>query len=157
PGVVGAAMTMPELRCELIADNIHVHPAAMNILYRTKGADKIILITDAVRGAGMPEGDYAIDERMVTVTAGAVRLPDGTLAGSILTMETALCNLMQATGEPITTLWRTTSLNAAQAIGVADHKGSLEVGKDADFVLVNSHIEVLLTAAEGRIVFQRES
>lgn len=157
PGVVGAAMTMPELRCELIADNIHVHPAAMNILYQTKGADKIILITDAVRGAGMPEGDYTIDERTITVKDGAVRLPDGTLAGSILTMETALCNLMRATGDSISTLWRTASLNAAQAIGVADRKGSLEVGKDADFVLVNPYVEVLLTVAEGRIVFQREN
>ncbi len=157
PGVVGAAMTIPEIRCELIADNIHVHPAAMNILYQTKGADKIILITDSVRGAGMPEGDYTIDERTITVKDGAVRLPDGTLAGSILTMETALCNFMRATGEPITTLWHTASLNAAQAIGVADRKGSLEVGKDADFVLVNPYVEVLLTAAEGRIVFQREN
>lgn len=155
PGVVGAVMTMPEIRCELIADNIHVHPAPMKILYMTKGAEKIILITDAVRGAGMPEGEYQIDERVITVKNGAVRLPDGTLAGSILTMENALCNFLQATGEPLNTLWRTSSLNAAEAIGVADRKGSLEVGKDADLVLVDQNMTALLTVAEGRVVFQR--
>jgi N-acetylglucosamine-6-phosphate deacetylase len=84
-----------------------------------------------------------------------VRLPDGTLAGSILTMENALCNFLQATGEPLNTLWRTSSLNAAEAIGVADRKGSLEVGKDADLVLVDQNMTALLTVAEGRVVFQR--
>lgn len=153
PGVVGAAMTIPQIRCELIADNIHVHPAAMQILYLTKGVESIILITDAVRGAGMPEGDYQIDERVVTVKNGAVRLPDGTLAGSILTFDRALFNFMQAAHTPLTILWRTSSLNAAKAIGVDQHKGSLEVGKDADLVLVDEHIQVYLTIAEGKIVY----
>lgn len=153
PGVVGAAMTIPQIRCELIADNIHVHPAAMQILYLTKGVESIILITDAVRGAGMPEGDYQIDERVVTVKNGAVRLPDGTLAGSILTFDRALFNFMQAAHTPLTILWRTSSLNAAKAIGVDQHKGSLEVGKDADLVLVDEHIHVYLTIAEGKIVY----
>lgn len=153
PGVVGAAMTIPQIRSELIADNIHVHPAAMQILYLTKGVESIILITDAVRGAGMPEGDYQIDERVVTVKNGAVRLPDGTLAGSILTFDRALFNFMQAAHTPLTILWRTSSLNAAKAIGVDQHKGSLEVGKDADLVLVDEHIQVYLTIAEGKIVY----
>lgn len=154
PGVVGAAMTLPEIRCELIADNIHVHPAAMQILYLTKGAEKILLISDAVRGAGMPEGDFQIDERVVTVKDGAVRLPDGTLAGSILTMDRALYNFMQATGEPLSKIWRTSSLNAAQALGVK--KGSLTVGYDADVILVDDSIRVALTIAEGKIVYQGE-
>lgn len=154
PGVVGAAMTLPEIRCELIADNIHVHPAAMQILYLTKGAEKILLISDAVRGAGMPEGDFQIDERIVTVKDGAVRLPDGTLAGSILTMDRALYNFMQATGEPLSKIWRTSSLNAAQALGVK--KGSLTVGYDADVILVDDSIQVALTIAEGKIVYQGE-
>jgi N-acetylglucosamine-6-phosphate deacetylase len=155
PGTVGAALTTPEICCEVIADNIHVHPATMDVLYRAKGAHGVILITDSVRGAGMPEGEYPIDDRMTIVRDGAVRLPDGTLAGSTLTMEKALYNFMQATGRPLSELWQCSSLNAARAIGVSARKGSLEVGKDADVVLVDSAINVHLTVVEGRIAYRR--
>lgn len=154
PGTLGAVMALPEIRAELIADNIHVHPASMRILYRAKGRDGLVLVTDAMRGAGMPEGEYRIDERTVMVRDGAVRLPDGTLAGSILTMERALANLMAATGESLDVLWPTSSLNAARAIHVADRKGSLEVGKDADLVLVDDTLTVRLTVAEGVAVYR---
>ena len=155
PGTLGAALTLPQINAELIADNIHVHPAVMDIIYRCKGAEGLILISDAVRGAGMPDGDYSIDERTVTIRDGVVRLPDGTLAGSTLTMERALRNLLAATGEPLAALWQTSSLNPARAIGVSNRKGSLEVGKDADLVLVDSEINVLMTVAEGRIVYRK--
>jgi N-acetylglucosamine-6-phosphate deacetylase len=154
PGTLGAAMTSPEIACELIADNIHVHPAAMQILFVCKGADGVILITDSIRAAGMPDGEYQIDERTVIVRDGAVRLPDGTLAGSTLTMDRALRNFMQATGQPVEAIWQTSSLNAARAIHVSDRKGSLEVGKDADLVLVDDDINVHLTVAEGRVVYR---
>lgn len=156
PGVVGAVLSMPEVRCELIADTIHVHPAVMRILYAAKGRDGVVLITDAVRCAGLSEGEYAIDERKVIVQDGAVRLPDGTLAGSILTMEVALRNFIQATGQPIEEVWQASSLNAARAIHVADRKGSIEVGKDADLVLTDDNICVRLTMAEGRVVYRDE-
>jgi N-acetylglucosamine-6-phosphate deacetylase len=156
PGVVGAAMTVPTIRCELIADNVHVHPAAMQVLLKVKGADSIILITDAIRGAGMPDGEYQIDERTVTIRDGAVRLPDGTLAGSTLTMDRAVYHFMQATQQPLENIWQTSSLNAARAIHMSHRKGSLEVGKDADLVLVDEQINVYLTVAEGQIVHRKE-
>ncbi|MDX1991365.1 MAG: N-acetylglucosamine-6-phosphate deacetylase [bacterium] len=156
PGTVGAALTLPQLRCELIADNIHVHPAAMHLLWLAKGQDGVILISDAVRSAGMPDGDYAIDERVVTMRDGAVRLPDGTLAGSALTMDKAVFNFMQAVDAPLSQMWQTSSLNAARAIGVDSHKGSIEVGKDADLVLVDEQINVHYTIAVGRPVFQKQ-
>jgi N-acetylglucosamine-6-phosphate deacetylase len=154
PGTLGAALTLPEISAELIADNIHIHPAVMQIIYRCKGADGLILISDAIRGAGMPDGEYSIDERTVTIKDGIVKLPDGTLAGSTLTMERALRNLSAATGEPLEHLWKTSSLNAARAIGVSGQKGSLESGKDADLVLVDDAVNVLLTVAEGRVVYR---
>ncbi len=154
PGTVGAVMTMPQIRCELIADNIHVHPVAMNVLYRAKGVEGVILITDAVRVAGLPDGEYTLDDRPVVVSGGAVRLPDGTLAGSTLTMERALKNFIAATGESLDRLWPASSLNAAHAAHVADRKGSIEAGKDADLVLLNADLEVQLTMAEGRIIYQ---
>jgi N-acetylglucosamine-6-phosphate deacetylase len=153
PGTVGAALTTPQISCELIADNIHVHPAVQKILVDVKSPAGVILITDAIRAAGLPEGEYMLDDRSVRIQEGAVRLPDGTLAGSILTMERALQNLCAATGRPLTELWVTSSLNAARAIGVSSHKGSLEVGKDADLVLLDESFHVQLTVAQGEIVY----
>jgi len=152
PGTVGAALHFPEIRCELIADNIHVHPAAQRIVYRCKGAEGIVLVTDAIRGAGLPDGEYPIDDRTVVLRDGAVRLPDGTLAGSALTMDRALGNFTRASGQSLGAVWRASSLNAAQAIGVSHRKGSLEAGKDADLVLLDDQFNVLLTVAEGEII-----
>lgn len=156
PGTVGAALTMPELRCEVIADNIHVHPAVMKLIWLAKGADGVILITDATRGAGMPDGDYPIDDRVITIRDGAARLPDGTLAGSTLTYDRAVANFMAATGEPLERIWRTTSLNAARAVG-ASGLGSLEVGNYADLILVDEKIEVYMTIVNGEIVYRKAS
>jgi N-acetylglucosamine-6-phosphate deacetylase len=155
-GTVGAAMALPQLNCELIADNIHVHPAAQKILVDIKGTSHVILVTDAIRGAGLPDGDYRIDNRTVTIREGAVRLPDGTLAGSILTMEKALKNILQASVRPLSEAWQMSSLNAARAIGFSASKGSLEAGKDADFVLLDDDFKVRMTVAEGEIVYQAE-
>jgi N-acetylglucosamine-6-phosphate deacetylase len=156
PGTLGAALAFDELRCELIADNVHVHPGAMNVLYRAKGADGVILITDAVRGAGMPDGEYAIDERIVTVNDGTARLADGTLAGSVLTFECGLRNFIAATKQSLETVWQVTSLNAARAVGVSARKGSIETGKDADFVLLDNELTVMATIVGGRIIYEAD-
>jgi N-acetylglucosamine-6-phosphate deacetylase len=155
PGTLGAALALPELNCELIADNIHVHPAAMRILFAAKGANRVILITDAVRGAGLSEGTrYEQDGRPVLLRNGSICLPDGTLAGSALTMEHGVYNLMQATEQPLETIWPATSLNAARAIGLSHRTGSIEVGKDADLVLVDETVNIQLTIARGRVVYR---
>jgi N-acetylglucosamine-6-phosphate deacetylase len=153
PGVVGAVLDAPTVRCEVIADNIHVHPAAMNILWKAKGKHGVVLVSDAVVAAGMPDGTYQIDARDILVKDGAVRLPDGTLAGSTLTLDRALKNFMAATGEPLTAVWQTVTLNPARAIGLGDRKGTIETGKDADLVLVDDAINVALTVVGGRIVY----
>ena len=154
PGTVGAAMCMPEIDCELIADNIHVHPAVQKILVTTKGPSGVILITDAVRGAGLPDGENRLGDRITNIRDGAVRLPDGTLAGSILTINLALRNVIQATGLHLHEAWPMSSLNAARAIGVSASKGSLEAGKDADLVILDKNFEVLLTMVAGQVVWE---
>ena len=154
PGTVGAALTLPQLACELIADNVHVHPAAQKILVDSKTPSGVILITDAVRPAGLPKGEYILDGRSIHTRDGAVRLADGTLAGSVLTMERALQNVCSATGRSLEEMWITSSLNAARAIGISSRKGSLEVGKDADLVLIDDAFQVNLTIAQGEIVFR---
>ena len=152
-GTIGAAMTLPQINCELIADNIHVHPAAQKILVDVKTPSGVILVTDAIRSAGLPEGDYILDERPIHIREGAVRLPDGTLAGSVLTMERALRNVCAATGRPLEEMWVTSSLNAARAIGISARKGSLEIGKDADLVLLDNAFNVSMTIIQGEVVF----
>ncbi len=154
PGAVGAALTNDLIRAELIADNIHVHPAAMKVLVRAKGPERVILITDAIRGAGMPDGEYKVDDRVIIVRDHAARLPDGTLAGSVLTMERALRNIMLAAGLSLREAWPMTSWNAAKAIGVAQAKGSLEAGKDADLVLLSPTLSLVMTVVEGDIVHE---
>jgi N-acetylglucosamine-6-phosphate deacetylase len=153
-GTIGAAMSLPQISCELIADNIHVHPAAQKILVDVKTPAGVILVTDAIRAAGMPEGDYMLDDRSVHIENGAVRLPNGTLAGSVLTMERALQNACSATGRSLTEMWITSSLNAARAIGLSSSRGSLEVGKDANLVLLDESFQVQLTVVQGDIVFK---
>jgi N-acetylglucosamine-6-phosphate deacetylase len=152
-GTIGAAMALPQVNCELIADNIHVHPGAQKILVDVKGTSGVILVTDAVRAAGLPEGEYMLDDRPIHIREGAVRLADGTLAGSVLTMERALQNVTAASGRPLEETWRMSSLNAARAISVSARKGSLEVGKDADLVLLDESFQVRLTVVQGEIVF----
>jgi N-acetylglucosamine-6-phosphate deacetylase len=152
PGMLGAALTVPELRCELVADNVHVHPATMRLLLQAKGADGVILVSDAVRATGLLDGAYTVGDRPAFLMDGAIRLADGTLAGSVLTLDRALHNLQSATGRPLAELWPAASRNAAQAIGVDDVKGSLEPGRDADLVLLDSALRVLVTVAEGTVV-----
>jgi N-acetylglucosamine-6-phosphate deacetylase len=152
PGMLGAAMVLPELRCELIADNVHVHPAAMRLLALAKGPGGLVLVSDAVRATGLSEGAYTVGDRPAFSMDGAIRLADGTLAGSVLTLDRALHNLQAATGRPLAELWPAASRNAAQAIGVDDAKGTLEPGKDADLVLLDPALRVVVTVAEGAFV-----
>jgi N-acetylglucosamine-6-phosphate deacetylase len=156
PGTVGAALALPELRCELIADGHHVHAGAMAVLARAKGPGGVILISDAVRAAGLPEGDVDLGGRPAQHCCGAVRLPDGTLAGSVLTLDVALRNFAAATGWDWPDLARAAAGNAADALGLQD-KGRLARGLDADLVLLGDgdSSEVVLTVAEGRIVYRR--
>jgi N-acetylglucosamine-6-phosphate deacetylase len=152
PGMVGAALDLDELACELVADNVHVHPAAMRLLLRAKGPGGVVLVTDAVRAAGLPDGAYDLGDRQAINMDGAIRLADGTLAGSVLTLDRALRNLQAASGRPLAELWPVSSRNAARSIGADATKGSLEPGKDADLVLLDADLQVVATVAEGAVV-----
>lgn len=153
PGVVGAAFDLEKIKCELIADNIHINPVVMRILYKMKGPDGVILITDSISATGMPDGNYTFEGMPVTVKDGAVRLADGTLAGSTLTMDRAFVNFIQATSAPIADLIPCTSYNAARNIGLGEQKGILASGYDADLILVDQNLHVKLTMVEGSVVY----
>jgi N-acetylglucosamine-6-phosphate deacetylase len=154
PGTVGAALSLAEIQCELIADNIHVHPAVQKILVSAKGVEGVILITDSVRGAGLPDGEHSLGDRTMTIRNGAAYLPDGTLAGSTLSMNRALQNVIQATGLALEEAWPMSSLNAARAIGASASKGSLAAGQDADLVLMDDNFNIRLTMVAGQVVWE---
>lgn len=152
PGPVGAAMVLPELLTELIVDNHHVHPVVVDAFLRAKGPAALTLVTDALRPTGLGSGEFDIGGRRAIVEQGVVRLDDGTIAGSLLTMDAALRNLMRATGRPLEDLWPTASRNGAMAAGVGDRKGVIAPRMDADLVVVGDDVDVRMTIVGGRIL-----
>jgi len=154
PGVVGAVLVHDELTAELICDSIHVHPAAMNLLTRVKGSERVVLVTDAIRAAGMPDGEYALGKQRIIVKDGVSRLESGDFAGSTLTMDRAVRNMMKLVGTPLQTAVKMTTMNPAVVINVDENKGSLEPGKDADIVIIDDEINVHMTIVKGNIVYK---
>jgi N-acetylglucosamine-6-phosphate deacetylase len=157
PGTVGAAMVSDKLHCELIADGTHVCPIAMDVLIRTKGLERVIVITDAVSQAGLPEGEYDMGGRKVIVGQDRIQLPDGTLAGASSMMDRNLRQIMEAARLSLSQAMPLMSLNAARQLRIEDRKGKLVPGYDADIVLLNSDHEATMTLVQGRIVFKSSS
>ena len=134
PGIVGGIFAS-DITCELIADTIHVHPAIFNILINVKQKDKIVLITDSMRAGCMKCGIYELGGQKVIVENGAAKLQDGTLAGSVLTLNKAVNNMVNHSNLEIYEAVAMASNVPAKVIHMDDKKGSLEVGLDADIVI----------------------
>ena len=142
---------------ELIADGIHVHPIVMQLLHKIKGSGGIILVTDAIRASGMPDGEYHFMDQKIIVKKKRAFLENGTLAGSTLTMEEAVRTMVRDVGVPITDAVRMASLNGAKVLGVEHKKGILAVGKDADMVVMDDNFNVFATIYEGKLKYQRDN
>jgi N-acetylglucosamine-6-phosphate deacetylase len=155
PGVVGAVLVHDELTAELICDGIHVHPAAMSLLTRVKGPERAVLVTDAIRAAGMPDGEYMLGEQRIIVKDGVSRLESGDFAGSTLTMDRAVRNIMRLVETPLQRAVKMATINPAAVVNVDENKGSLESGKDADIVIIDDEINVCLTIVKGKILYRR--
>ncbi len=154
PGIMVAALLRNELKVELIADGIHVDPIVMKLLHNIKGSGGIILVTDAIRACGMPDGNYHFMDQKIIVKDKRAFLENGTLAGSTLTMEEAIKNMVQLVGVPLTDAVRMASLNGAKVLGLEHEKGILAVGKDADLVVMDDNFNVHATIYEGQIKYQ---
>ena len=154
-GVVGAAMLLDELNCEMICDTIHVSVPAIKLVIKNKPHDKYTLITDAMRAKGMPDGKSELGGQDVFVNNGEARLADGTLAGSVLKMNVAVKNLVEKAGVPFTDAIDFATYNPAKNIGVLNERGTIEVGKRADLAVLNSDFEVLYTLVNGKIVYKK--
>lgn len=151
PGVVGAALSRPELTAELIWDNVHVHPASCRALVAAKGAGGVILISDGIPGTGLPDGyEFSLGDLPVVVKDRTARLPDGTLAGSLLTLDVAFQNAASFTLAQRAAM---SSRNAALTLGLGHRKGLLSPGFDADLVLLKPDGTVLQTYVAGKAVY----
>ena len=148
PGVIGAVLTSPDVNAELIADGVHVEEAAMKLLLLAKGSAHVTLVSDGLSATGMPDGKYMLGEFEVTVSGGVCRNAEGTLAGSTLTLDRALRNIV-ALGVSLPDAVRMLTLNPATLLGIEYKKGSLRVGADADILLLDERLHLAGVWARG--------
>jgi N-acetylglucosamine-6-phosphate deacetylase len=152
-GVTGAAMIDDRYSCELICDLIHVSAPAIKLLYKTKGKDNICLITDSIEAKYMPDGKYSLGGQPVFVENNAARLESGTLAGSTLKMNEGVRNFMNTLNLSIEDAVDCATINPARVLHVDDRKGSIEIGKDADLVVVDENLNIYMTICRGNVVY----
>jgi N-acetylglucosamine-6-phosphate deacetylase len=148
PGVIGAVLTSPDVNAELIADGVHVEEGAMKLLLLAKGAAHVTLVSDGLSATGMPDGKYMLGGLEVTVSGGVCRNADGVLAGSTLTLDRALRNVV-ALGISLPDAVRMLTLNPASLLGIEFKKGSLRVGADADILLLDEGLHLAGVWARG--------
>lgn len=151
PGVVGAAFDTPDCRVELICDGVHVHPSVVRSTFKLFGADRVILISDTMRAAGMPDGDYTLGGQAVTKRGKHATLADGTLAGSVTDLMDCLRTAVSF-GIPLADAVRAAAVNPARAIGIYSRAGSLESGKRANLVLLDRDLRIKHVIFRGEIV-----
>ncbi len=156
PGVPGALLTDARATIEIIADGIHMHPAIIKLVIAARGCRDVALITDAVAPAGLPEGDYEFVGRKVSVCDGAVRMNDGSLAGSILTLDRAVRNIVAFTGIGWSEAISMATQVPARIAGVEPRKGRIIPGADADLLALDSQGFVKCTWARGLLAYQEE-
>lgn len=149
PGILGEVLTDHRLSADVICDGIHVHPTVVDLLFRAKGIENFVLITDAISATGMPDGRYQLGTVEVELKDGRCTR-DGNLAGSALTMDRAVRNVMKFAGLSLQQAARAASMNPAKVVGIK--KGTIEPGADADFVVLTPAGEVRATVTKGVLV-----
>ena len=151
PGVVGAALDTPICNVELICDGVHIHPSVVRATFKMFGPKRVILVSDTMRAAGMPDGDYTLGGQPVKVKGKYATLADGTLAGSV----TNLMNCMRTAvsfGIPLEDAVWAAAVNPARAIGIFSRMGSLEPGKRANVVVLDQNLELKDVFFRGELV-----
>jgi N-acetylglucosamine-6-phosphate deacetylase len=155
PGVVGAALGDGRVTVELIADGFHVHPAALKMAVRLKGAESTALVSDSITPAGLPDGEYDFGGLKISVREDRSLLKSGRLAGSTIRLCDAVRNMVELVGFPLAQAVEMATSTPARIVGVDDRKGSLAPGMDADITVLDRDLSVMLTMVEGRIVHRR--
>ncbi len=155
PAIMGAALEK-DVYCEAICDGLHLHPGTVSMLGKIKGRDNLfIAVTDSIMAAGLPDGEYKLGVNDVTVKNGDARLTVSDVrAGSTLTMIRAFRNILKFTKKPLEEVIPLLSENAAKALKIDNKKGNIDVGKDADLLLLNDALEIQKTISRGRVVYE---
>ncbi len=153
PGVVGAALNSDSVSCELIVDTYHVDAALYDIVYKLKGR-KLCLITDCLPAGGLPEGEYTLGGAKIIYRDNICRLEDGTIAGSVLHLNKGVWNVYKNSSIPLHECVNCASLNPATTLGIADRKGSIAYGKDADIVILDNEFNVRKTIIGGTVKYE---
>ncbi len=151
PGVIPAAVENQNVRAEIICDGLHIHPASVRLAFAMFGADRMVIISDALRCCGMPDGEYELGGQQVFLSGGIARLSDGTIAGSATNLFECMRRAISF-GIPETDAIRASSYNPACALGVQDKIGSIETGKFADFVICSSDYSIKTVCIGGKAV-----
>ena len=152
-GTVGGVMISDSIYAELICDLVHVSSEAIQVLYKVKGQDKITLITDGIEAKHLPDGVYKLGGQDVYVKGKEARLENGTLAGSTLKMNDAIKNMQGVIGLSMEKAIDLATINPAKVLGIADSKGSIALGKDADFAIIDKEYNVYMTVSNGNVVY----
>jgi len=147
-GVIGAVLTSPDITAELIADGVHVDETAMRVLLQAKGSSGVILISDGISATGMPDGKYLLGGLEVTVSGGVCRNGEGKLAGSTLTLDRALRNIVNL-GASLPGALQMLTVNPAKLLGIEHKKGVLRANADADILLLNEALEITQVYTRG--------
>jgi len=147
PGVVTAALNS-DVSCELIVDTFHVSTAFYDMIWKLKGR-KLCIITDCLPAGGLPEGEYTLGGQKIIYRGIVCKLEDGTIAGSVLKLNKGVWNVYENSSVPLWECVNCASLNPATTLGIADKKGSLEVGKDADIIITDNEFNVKKTIIGG--------
>jgi N-acetylglucosamine-6-phosphate deacetylase len=156
PGPLAALAGAKQVRGELIADGVHVHPAAMRALVQMLGPERTVIITDALAGAGLDDATFEFAGQPAHVVHGAAHLDDGTITGSVLTMDQALRNILLMTGVSLPQAAGMMAFNPARSAQVAGRKGCLQAGYDADLTIFDQSMTLQATICRGEIAYATE-
>ncbi|WP_286232755.1 N-acetylglucosamine-6-phosphate deacetylase [Thalassotalea sediminis] len=153
PGCAGAVLMNKDALAEVIADGVHLHPTIMEMIYQLKGKDKIALISDCINAGGFSDGTYRLGELDVIVKEGIARTKQGSLAGSTLTLEKSVKNIIEMAKVPFIEAVHMASLVPAAHLALADELGSITLGKRACFAVLSPDLNVQATIIDGEVVF----
>jgi N-acetylglucosamine-6-phosphate deacetylase len=157
PGPLPALQEAPQVTAQLICDGVHVHPAVLRLSERLFGLERLVLITDGMQAMGLPEGRYSYRGLPYESRGGTTRYLDGTLIGTALGMSELIQRCVHLLGRPLRSVIPAATLNPARVLGIDSRIGTLEEGKDADLVLLNSALEVRMTFRRGVQVYVAET
>ena len=153
PGVAGTVLMEDALKAEIIVDGIHVHPQVVEFVFRTKGKEGLLLITDSMRAKCLGDGCYDLGGQQVRVDGGRATLSNGVLAGSMLKMNIAARNMKKFSSCNLSDIIHMASINPAKQLGIFNRKGSIEMGKDADIIIMDDDFQIEMTFCKGKAAY----